>query len=195
MVLRILLPPLRNLHNVISQHATKFNGLLQKSFPIKNDFFDTVTPLEEIAEKEVRQSCNIRKAKGTITEVDRLLHELNETGDEIRRTEISRQLREELRQIPNRTHPTVLSYGNVKKPVELSTFGEMNKTKNAEFTTRTEQKLKKVTKGKLVDSATVCAGLNLMRKEKLGQFCGSRSYYLLSDLAELVIFSFTQLLF
>lgn len=182
----MVMPHLRSLYNVANRQQTQIHGLQRKLFPLKNDYFDTVTPLEAVAEKEILQTCSIREAKTTIAEVERLLKDLNDTGDGPKRAAITQSLRDELRKIPNRTHPTVLSYGNADDPVEIATYGEITDTLEIDKTTTAQTKTKKKSKGQLVDSTTFATGLHLMRMERLSQFCGSRSYYLLHDLAQMV---------
>lgn len=177
---------LRNLHHILSHQRTNICSRSHKSLAINNDFFDTA-PLEELAVKSIEESCAIRKTNGNIEQVENLLKQFRAAADETNKSEISHELRAELRKIPNRTHPTVLGYGDVEQLVEIASFGEKKDAAQTEAHTRTTEKVKKKTKGKLIDSQTICTGLNIMRKERLGLFCGSRAYYLMSDLAEMVI--------
>lgn len=185
MLLRKCMVSFRNAHNVASHQRTSICARSHKSFPISKDFFDTA-PVEELAAKSIKESCAIRKTKGNIEEVVKLLQQLRDTADETAKSDISNKLRAELRKIPNHTHPTVLGYGDNDKLVEIASFGVKNEGVKSEARSRTEKHIQTKTKGKLVDSQTITTGLHIMRKERLGLFCGSRSYYLMSDLAAMV---------
>lgn len=117
---------------------------------------------------EITKNISRRKGVGDIKVVQELHERLkNENLDESTKTELSKQLESELKKIPNRTHPDVSEYGDDPKIVGYFNEKPQFKHKPLEF-------------------SEIGKKLNVIRTEYLGNFTGHRSYYLMSDLAELV---------
>ncbi|XP_059617419.1 serine--tRNA ligase, mitochondrial [Phlebotomus argentipes] len=111
---------------------------------------------------EITANISRRKGVGDIRKAHELARRLKDSRDPA--TEI--QLHEELGRIPNNTHPEVVNYGDEAKVLQM-----INEKRNFSF--------------KPHPFATICQKNNLLRMEKLGNFSGHKSYYLMGDLAEL----------
>lgn len=176
------------INQIIHQQFNKCrtSSFSHKAFSVTNDFYDK-SSIEELAAREIAECCVIRKTKGDINEAQELLNKLCSTTDEECKKIISNQLREELRKIPNRTHPVVLGYGDVEKPVEIASYGTRKDAHTkVNVPSKAYEKVARRLKGKLVEMKEICYGLNIMRTGSLTQFLSHKSYYLYSDLAEMV---------
>lgn len=163
----------------IKYYKRKFS---RKTFSVTSDFFDN-TSVEALAEKEINQGCVIRKTRASIETVDQLLNDLQCANDEQSKVSILNQLRYELRKIPNKTHPTVLSYEDDDKPIEIASYGIKRAVR---LVTADGQVADPRKQGKLKDLNRICLFLNGLRRQHLGSFCGEKSYYLLNDVAQIV---------
>lgn len=115
----------------------------------------------------IQQNINSRKGVGNIhlvTELKSKLDQSNKTSNSYE--DIRKKFYEELHLIPNKTHPDVFKYGDQPKLVKL-----VNEKKNFTF--------------KHKDFHEITKKLNLVRTEQLGNVCGSRSYYVMGEMAEL----------
>lgn len=116
----------------------------------------------------ISENTKLRKGVGNI----RLVHDLNNqlqienlsSSDSIA---LSKKLQEELRKIPNETHPEVRQHG--EEPKVVAYYNEMPEFKH-----------------KPLEFSEISKKLNLLRTDHLGNFSGHKSFYLMSDLAELV---------
>lgn len=116
---------------------------------------------------EISENTKLRKGVGNI----HLVHEINnrlktENLLDNERIMLEEQLLGELKKIPNHTHDDVRNYG--EEPKLVGFYNE-----------------KPTYKHKPLDFSEICKKLNIIRTEHLGNFNGSKSYYLLNDLAEL----------
>lgn len=134
------------------------------SFPdINVDYYCNSKNLPEIKE-------NIGKRKG-VGDIDRVLEMYNVYKQTPLTDATYNTLKEhfynELKNLPNKTHPSVKEYKDepclVHKLNKKRDFGDH----------------------KPLDFSDITRRLNLMRTDKLGQTCGHKSYYFLSQLAEL----------
>lgn len=141
----------------------------RNEFIIQSDFFDT-HPIDRQTLDALIKIDSERKSGANI-EIVRELYEKyeNETKDQ-RKDELSTKLRSEFKKFPNQTHPTVLAYGQNATNKEIESHGDAFEKENPQ--------------GK--DYATLCNLLNTIRLEQLGNFTGSRSYYFMHSIAELV---------
>lgn len=113
---------------------------------------------------DLEQNILKRKNSGNLTLIKNLMTQLKASGAN---TEIFKQLQNEIRKLPNATHPDVIGYG--EDPVEIQSYGY-----KPEF------------RFKPKNFAELCKRLNILRTEHLGNFTGTKTYYLMNDLAELV---------
>ncbi|KAG5683712.1 hypothetical protein PVAND_012977 [Polypedilum vanderplanki] len=116
---------------------------------------------------KISENSLMRKGIGDIY----LVHEINnklkdESLNPDERRDLESQLKNELKKIPNDTHPAVRNYGEEPKVVALF-------NKEPEF------------KHKVYEFSEICRKLNILRTDHLGNFAGHKSYYLMNDLAEL----------
>lgn len=116
---------------------------------------------------EIKSNIANRKGVGDIERLQELVNELSQTTDASRRVDLQNQLQVALKSIPNRTHADVVDYGD--KPKEIDSIGSK---RNFDFKPRTLEDL--------------CEKLNILRTNELGNLTGSRSYYFMNELAELV---------
>lgn len=117
-------------------------------------------------ENQVDAEQNIlkRKNSGNLTLIKNLMTQLEASSAT---TEVLKQLQDEIRKLPNATHPDVIGYG--VDPVEIQSYGN-----KPEFSFKPRS------------LAELCKRLNILRTEHLGNFTGTKTYYLMNDLAELV---------
>lgn len=169
----IVLRQIKNL-KFISRSLSTVVNTCQSNFEIPKHRFQLSTPVfdeefllnpQNVA--EISENVNLRKGIGNI----HLVYEINnrlktEKLSDNERTMLKEQLHGELKKIPNRTHPEVRNYGEEPRVVGL--FNE-----------------KPTYKHKPLDFLDICEKLNIIRTKHLGNFNGSKSYYLLNDLAEL----------
>ncbi|XP_031620906.1 serine--tRNA ligase, mitochondrial [Contarinia nasturtii] len=139
-----------------------------KQFSLNSEFFENYTPDEETI-NEIEESTKIRKSHGS---VQLLRHHyknfMNESESE-KRKDLRSKLITELKKFPNKTHPTVLSYGADSDKVELYSFGDLHNNPMPDFKSYEEL-------GKM--STTI-------RTSNLGNFTGPGSYYFMDSVAKL----------
>lgn len=141
----------------------------RNEFIIQSDFFDT-HPIDRQTIDALAKLDSERKSCASIEIVRDLYAKYeNETIVE-RKDDLAQKLRSEFKKFPNRTHPTVLTYGPHAGNKEIDSHGDSFKTKNPD--------------GK--DYVTLCELLNTVRLDQLGNFTGTRSYYFMYGIAELV---------
>lgn len=143
------------------------NGL--HKFQLQHANYDTDYLLNPANLPLIRDNIEHRKGIGNI----QLVHELHNRikalpAEQIpERDQLAGQLQEELRKIPNKTHPDVLAYG--AEPKVIRYYNEKPKFE----------------KGKVFEFSEMAKKMNIFRMEKLGNFTGHKSYYLTGELAEL----------
>lgn len=117
---------------------------------------------------EITNNINNRKGIGDINRVHEIYNLYKDTPtSDIAFHTIKENLYKELVNLPNKTHPLVQSYKDAPKIVhKINTLRDFGQYKPLEFSEITQH-------------------LNLMRTDKLGYTCGNKSYYYLSELAEL----------
>lgn len=116
---------------------------------------------------EIEGNIKRRKSVGNIKRVQELYQQLNSTNHSNSLYEsISKELHRECLLIPNKTHPEVCNYQNDPKLVKYVGTKRTFDFDHKEFHEITKR-------------------LNLVRTEQLGNFSGSRSYYLLGEMAQL----------
>ncbi|XP_044262157.1 serine--tRNA ligase, mitochondrial [Tribolium madens] len=115
---------------------------------------------------EISQNIANRKGIGNIQRVHELNNQLQALNRNDKAYEPTRlELVSEALKIPNRTHPHVSQYGDSPKTVTI--VGA------------------KPPDGPHLDFQEICKKLRLLRTDQLGNFSGSKSYYLLGEMAEL----------
>lgn len=117
---------------------------------------------------KINENIKLRKGLGDI----HLVHDLNnqlksENLNSTEKINLKKKLQEELQKIPNFTHQEVRDYG--EEPKVVAYFNEKPELKH-----------------KPLEFSEICRKLNLLRMDHLGNFAGHKSFYLMSDLAELV---------
>lgn len=119
---------------------------------------------------EIKDNIEHRKGVGDIDLIHKLNEKMNDHSLPVdERKKVSVSLQAEYRKIPNRTHPDVRMYGPDPKIIRV--FNE-DKTKY-DF--------------EPIEFSEIGRKLNLIRMEHLGNFTGHKSYYLMGNLADLVI--------
>lgn len=116
---------------------------------------------------EILRNVERRKGVGDINLVHNLKNKLentNQSSDTY--TNLQKQFYEELSKIPNRTHPAVSDYSDEPKVIKYVGDKKTFDAKPKEFDEITKRS-------------------RLIRTDHLGNVCGSRSYVLLGEMAEL----------
>lgn len=140
-------------------------GLKQKCNEIKAEF-DLKYLTNPANYNEIQLNIKNRKGVGNIEQVHDLINQLNQLNDKSVRDNVQKQLEIALKAIPNQTHPNIVEYG---APMEIGSIGSK---RNFNFKPKT--------------FADLCKNLNVLRTNQLGNFTGSKSYYMMNDLVELV---------
>lgn len=118
---------------------------------------------------EIENNIQRRKGVGDINEVLKIYNSLNELkANDPNKLELSESLYSALIKLPNRTHPTVQAYTD--KPQVVKKINAKKDFSNSY---------------KALEFSEITRYLNLMRTDRLGYTCGPRSYYFMSELAEL----------
>ncbi|CAG9859473.1 unnamed protein product [Phyllotreta striolata] len=122
---------------------------------------------DSIDQEKIEENILRRKGVGNIKLVRELTNQLErkQTGTEDFEA-LRTQLAQELLKIPNRTHPDVFDYGDKPKLVKLVNDKRTFTDTPLEF-------------------SQIAKKLKMVRTEHLGNVSGSRSYYILGELAEL----------
>lgn len=152
-------------------HLRKFNLCLCRNYGkcTQENFFNLKRHayiLDPDNIKAIKANIAQRKGIGDIELIHSLLTDLRKSNDTTKDTVLYR-LEAEISKLPNNTHPAVLNIGN--EPKVLKNYG---KQRTLSFTPKS--------------FAALCKHLNVLRTDHLGNFCGTRAYYLLNELAELV---------
>lgn len=155
--------------------STVVNSCQQDQEPKKHKFhlsrpvFDEKFLLDKNNIEKINENIKLRKGVGDIY----LVHELNEklrdtTLNTEERYELEAKLHEELKKIPNETHPEVRSYAD-DEPKIVKLYNEEPTFKHSPL-----------------EFSEICKKLNILRAEHLSNFAGHKSYYLMNDLADMV---------
>lgn len=153
--------------------SIKANSCHQESEPQKHKFLLSRPLLDEDYLLDCRNTetisanAKLRKGVGDIHLVHDLHKKLNESLTAEDKTVLEQQIQDELKRIPNETHPEVRNYGDEPKIVSFYNEKQDFKHKPLEF-------------------SEICKKMNLLRTDHLGNFAGHKSFFLMSDLAELV---------
>lgn len=116
---------------------------------------------------EIEDNIKRRKSVGNIKRIQELHQQLNSTDLSNSSYEsLAKELHRECLLIPNKTHPEVCNYQNDPKLVKYVGTKRTFDFDHMEF-------------------HEISKRLNLVRTEQLGNFSGSRSYYLLGEMAQL----------
>lgn len=148
---------------------SRWRAYHRKQFIIQCDFFDT-HPIDRQAIDALTKLDSDRKSRASVKIVRDLFTKYENETNAHRKNELAMELRNEFKKFPNQTHPTVLAYGANAANTEIECHGDAHNTENPD--------------GK--DYVTICKLLNTVRLEQLGNFTGSRSYYFMYSIAELV---------
>lgn len=148
--------------------------LRKQKFQLSVPVFNEKYLLDKNNIEKVKENINLRKGVGDIDLVHEIIEKLgNKSIDEKSKLDLELKLQEELRKIPNQTHPEVISYGDEPKIVKYYNEKPQFKHSPLEF-------------------SEICKKINILRTEYLSNFAGHRSYYLMADLAEMVMVVFYE---
>lgn len=139
-----------------------------REFSLNSDFFESYLPDEKTID-DIAEESKIRKSRGSIQLLRHYFKSYNNESDSGKKKDLRLKLIDEMKKFPNKTHPTVLSYGADSDKVELYSFGDSHKNPIPNF--KSYQELGTLS--------------NTIRMSQLGNFCGSRSYYFMNSVAEL----------
>jgi seryl-tRNA synthetase len=117
---------------------------------------------------KINENVKLRKGVGDIFKAHELSNKLKDESLSVEeRNQLEEDLHNELKSIPNQTHPAVKDIGDDPKIVEF--YNEEPKFKHEPF-----------------EFSEICKKLNILRTDHLSNFSGHKTYYLMNDLAELV---------
>lgn len=116
---------------------------------------------------EIQENLNARRESVDIKRVHNLINQLSQGTATENKDEIIQMIQHELKKLPNKTHPKVMNYTD--SPELIRKFGEKPKF---EFNPSL--------------FSTLSKKHNILRTDHLGNLSGSKSYFLMNDLAELV---------
>jgi seryl-tRNA synthetase len=146
-----------------------FSSIVSKRYvhrELKEPQFDLKYLLDPTKLEEIEKNIHDRKGVGDIKLVQelhkKLQHENTPRADKINLNEL---FKTELSKIPNKSHPDAAS---LESPKVVEYFNAKPSFQNGPL-----------------DFSEICKKLNILRTDHLGNFTGPRSYYLMSDLAEL----------
>lgn len=162
------LRPLLRLRSTAANSCQPNNETLSHKFNLSKPNFDEKYLLDVGNIKRIAENIELRKGVGNIKLVHEIKNKLssdNLSADS--RISINDLLQDELRKIPNETHPEVKNFGD--KPKVVAYFNEMPEFKHnpLEFSEITKK-------------------LNLLRTDYMGNYAGHKAYFLTGELAELV---------
>lgn len=164
----------RTLKSFLRHQSVVVNSCQQKAEPIKHKFLlskpilNEEFLLDEKNKEQIDENIKLRKGVGDIQAVHDIKNKLktDSLSQQVKEA-LKQQLQEELRKIPNETHPEVRGYGAEPKIVSIFNEEPVFKHTPLEFSEITKK-------------------LNILRTDHLGNFAGSKSFFLMNDLAELV---------
>lgn len=152
--------------NVFSKR--ELSTIKTNEFSLNSEFFENYTP-DQNAIDELTEDAKIRKSRGSVQLLQHYFKKFSNENDSEKKKELRLKLIDEFKKFPNKTHPTVLSYGADSDLVELYSYGDLHK--NPIPNSKSYQELGAMS--------------NTIRMSQLGNFCGSRAYYFMSSVAEL----------
>lgn len=137
-----------------------FCSIKRKEFSLNSEFFENYTPdVRDI--EQIEAESKIRKSRGSTQLLQHYFKNFNKESNTEKKNDFKLKLITELKKFPNRTHPTVLSYGADSDKVELYSYGDLHKNP--------------IPNAKSYDELGAMS--NTIRMSQLGNFTGSRSYY------------------
>lgn len=117
--------------------------------------------------EEISRNISLRKGIGNIELVKNLKNNFDKLDINNKEYDVTRlKLIEELRKIPNRTHPDIIGYCDEPKVLNHHNTMKHFDCEPLEF-------------------YDICSRLNLIRTDQLGNVSGNKSYYFLGNLARL----------
>lgn len=157
-----------NIQAIVANSCQDNSSANRHKFLLAKPCFDENYLLNEKNIEKINENIKQRKGVGDIYLVHSINSKLNDDSlSHEERDKLQNQLQEELRKIPNETHPAVKNYG--EEPIVVEYFNEEPSFKH-----------------KPLEFSEICKKLNLLRTDYLGNFSGHKTYYLMNDLAELV---------
>lgn len=145
-----------------------FSSFEPRAFSWNSEFFKNYVPNEKVID-EIEQESKIRKSRGSVQLLRHLFKSYNNENDFEKKENLKTKLITEFKKFPNKTHPTVLSYGADSDKVELYSFGDLHEKSVSNF--KSYEELGRMS--------------NTIRMSQLGNFTGPGSYYFMHSVAQL----------
>lgn len=156
------------LRSTVASSCQQSNELISHKFNLSKPTFDEDYLLNVQNIDKIADNIKLRKGVGDIQLVHELKNKLdNEDLSDESRIAVSQHLQDELKKIPNDTHPDVRGISD--EPKVVAYYNEKPEFKH------TPLEFSEITKK-----------LNLLRTDHLGNYAGHKSYFLVGELAELV---------
>lgn len=155
--------------NAIATNKCHENVIENKhKFLLSNSILNENYLLDEKNIDQINENIKKRKGVGDIYLVHKIKNELkNNNLTNKDKLKIKAELNEELKKIPNESHPDIENYG--EEPEILAYYNEKPDFIHSPL-----------------EFSEICKKLNLFRNDHLGNFCGHKTYYFMNDLVELV---------
>lgn len=154
--------------SIVANSCQDFSVPKKHKFTLTSPVLNEKYLLDDNNIKTISENAILRKGVGDIQLVHDLKNQLkNENLSADDKISLNKKLQDELRRIPNDTHPDVRGYG--EEPKVVAYYNQMPEFKH-----------------NALEFAEICKKLNLLRTDHLGNYAGHKSYFLMSDLAELV---------
>lgn len=140
----------------------------RREFSLDSEYFNNHIPDSQEIDA-IEKESKIRKSRGSVQLLRHYFKNYTAESAPDKKQEFRHKLVDEWKKFPNKTHPTVLSYGSDSGQVELYSHGDLHKN--------------------LIPNAKSYLELgtmsNTIRMSQLGNFTGARSYYFMHSVADL----------
>lgn len=157
-----------NLSSVLASRCQKDQTVTKHKFQLSRPVLDEKFLLDQNNIVKINENIKLRKGVGDIFKAHELKNKVKDESLSIEeRNQLEEDLHNELKIIPNQTHPAAKDIGDDPKVVKYYNEKPTFKHKPLEF-------------------SEICKKLNILRTDHLSNFSGHKTYYLMNDLAELV---------
>lgn len=156
----------KNLFQHFCRINVPYRSFQKGQLKIVSNYFEN-HPINQQIIDNFEKLSDERKSHGDIDFVKKLYNDIQNEKNIEHKSKLEIAIRNEFKKFPNETHPKVLGYGLDAGNVEVDSYGEECNKDGKDY----------IELGNL---------LNMIRLEQLGNFTGSRSYYLAHHLADLV---------
>lgn len=157
-----------NMSSILATRCQKDQTVTKHKFQLSKPMLDEKYLLDQNNFDKINENIKLRKGVGDLLKAHELKNKLvNATLGDDERKQLEENLHQELKKIPNQTHPAVKDIGDDPKVVSFYNEEPTFKHKPLEF-------------------SEICKKLNIIRTDHLSNYSGHKTYFLMNELAELV---------